>query len=285
MHKDLESTRLGRAHMRLNIYSIKDLFRRSLRYRYKVICDWPSPTAMIPIAEAASMQQQWSLMGWACGVVHEELGDLECQCPSKNGEYDQLLQCIQVSYTAVMAMAIMSTEREPHGRHRVKTRLILWLEISLRLLCLIPTMTYTLYELRVRDWMVRCRTFQKWRYGGRCHIGCSFSSRLFTSLLLWISAHYKWRRHGFLPPPEMNQVEVEFPHAPDPPNGYHTVLIGSGTYWFVRLCTLNCCLIVSFPFLLLFGFMHPRGSAPTEGDNVMAQQYVTCPGPGNNHFI
>jgi len=27
-----------------------------------------------------------------------------------------------------------------------------------------------------------------------------FSSLLFSSFLLWISARYKWRRHGFLPP-------------------------------------------------------------------------------------
>jgi hypothetical protein len=78
----------------------------------------------------------------------------------------------------------------------------------------------------------------------------SLSSLLFTSLLLWISAQYKWRWHGFLPPLEMSQVEVEFPHAPDPPNGYQTVLISCGTYEFVRLCTLNGCLIVSFPTLV-----------------------------------
>ena len=79
----------------------------------------------------------------------------------------------------------------------------------------------------------------------------SFSSLLFTSLLLWISAQYKWRRHGFLPPPEISQVEVEFPRAPDPPNGYHMVLIGCGTYGFVRLRTLNGYLIVSFPSTLI----------------------------------
>jgi len=110
-------------------------------------------------------------------------------------------------------------------------------------------------------------------------------SLLFTSLFLWIPAQYKWRRHGFLPPPETSQVEVEFPRAPDPPNGYHTVLICCGTYGFVRLRTLNSCLIVSFPFLLLYGFMQPRGSASNEGDNVMARLHVTCPGPGNTRFM
>jgi hypothetical protein len=65
----------------------------------------------------------------------------------------------------------------------------------------------------------------------------SFSYLYF--LLLWISAQYKWHRHGFLPHLEISQVEVELPRTPDPPNGYDTVLIGCGTYGFVRLCKLK----------------------------------------------
>jgi len=84
-------------------------------------------------------------------------------------------------------------------------------------------------------------------------------SLLFTSLLLWISAQYKWRRHGFLPPPEIGQVEVEFPRAPDPLNGYHTVLIGCGTYGFVRLHTLNGYLIVFIRFYSCTGLCSPGG--------------------------
>ena len=72
---------------------------------------------------------------------------------------------------------------------------------------------------------------------------------------------------------------------PDPPNGYHMVLISCVTYGFVRLCMWNGCLIVSFPFLLLYGFIQPRGSAPKEGDNVMAWLYMTCPRLGNTLFI
>jgi len=37
--------------------------------------------------------------------------------------------------------------------------------------------------------------------------------------------------------------------------------------------------------LLLYGFMQTRGSAPKEGDNVMARLHVMCPGPGNTRFI
>jgi hypothetical protein len=45
-------------------------------------------------------------------------------------------------------------------------------------------------------------------------------SLFFSSSLLWISTQYKWRRHGFLPPLHLSQVEVEFPHALDPPKGH-----------------------------------------------------------------
>jgi len=136
----------------------------------------------------------------------------------------------------------------------------------------------------VRDGIVGCRTIQKWRLEDGVTLDVlSFTSLLFTSLLLWISAQYKWRWHGFSPPPEISQVDVRFPRAPDPPNGYHTVLIGCGTCGFVHLCTLNGCLIVSF--LLLYRIMQPRGYAPEEGDNVMARLHVTCPGPGNSRII
>ena len=106
--------------------------------------------------------------------------------------------------------------------------------------------------------MVGYRTFRKWRFGGRCHFGCSFFLfSCFTALLLWISAQYKWRRHGFLPPPEISQVKVEFPRVPDPPNGYHTALIGCGTYGFVRLRTLNGYLIVFILFYYCTGLCSP----------------------------
>jgi len=51
------------------------------------------------------------------------------------------------------------------------------------------------------------------------------------------------------------------------------VPIGSGTYQIVRERTQNICLIVfiSFPFLSFYGRLQPRGSAPKEGDDVMAR--------------
>jgi hypothetical protein len=74
-----------------------------------------------------------------------------------------------------------------------------------------------------RNWVNRVSEL---RTGGKLSIGCSFLLFLFfsfllhTALLLWISARYKWRRHGFLPPPDLSQWEVEFPRAPDPPKGH-----------------------------------------------------------------
>jgi len=64
-------------------------------------------------------------------------------------------------------------------------RLIQRLGIPPRLLYLIPTMTDSYYKIRVRDWNVGCRTFRKWRYGGRYNSGCSFF--LFSSLYFFTS--------------------------------------------------------------------------------------------------
>jgi hypothetical protein len=56
-------------------------------------------------------------------------------------------------------------------------------------------------------------------------------------------------------------------------------------YGFVNLRALNGNLIVVIFFLLLYGIMQPRGSAPKVGDNVMARLQVTCLGPGNTGCI
>jgi hypothetical protein len=44
-----------------------------------------------------------------------------------------------------------------------------------------------------------------------------------------------------LPPPDLRQWEVEFPHAPDPLKGYLKVPIGSGTFQLVRVRTPHDC--------------------------------------------
>jgi len=87
-------------------------------------------------------------------------------------------------------------------------------------------------------------------------------SLLFSS---WISAQYKWRRHGFYHLP----LELEFPRAPDPPKGrpvrYRSVagLIRSYEY----VCRTFVWL---FSFLSLYGGLQPRGSALKDGDDVTA---------------
>jgi hypothetical protein len=65
-------------------------------------------------------------------------------------------------------------------------------------------------------------------------------------------------------------VVVESSHTPDSPNNNQMVFIGYGMYGFVRLSFLNGGLIVFFSFLLLYGLIQPGGSAPNEGDKVMA---------------
>jgi hypothetical protein len=77
-----------------------------------------------------------------------------------------------------------------------------------------------------------------------------FYPSILFSLLLGISAQYKWCLHGFFPLLETSQVDVEFPYAPGLLNGYLMVPIGSGTYGFIHLPLLEWCLIVSFPTLV-----------------------------------
>jgi len=81
----------------------------------------------------------------------------------------------------------------------------------------------------------------------------------FTLLPLGILVQYKWHQHRFLPPPETSQVEVECPHAPDAPNGYHMVLISCRTYQFIRLRTLNGYMIVFFPVYSCTDLYSPGG--------------------------
>jgi len=42
-------------------------------------------------------------MGWAYGVVHEELGELECNRTCNYSEFNRLLGCFQVRFQDTMA--------------------------------------------------------------------------------------------------------------------------------------------------------------------------------------
>jgi len=62
----------------------------------------------------------------------------------------------------------------------------------------ISTLTYTeMYELW--EWWSLEQGLGSWDMEDGITFGC-FLVSLFSSSLLWISARYKWRRHGFLPP-------------------------------------------------------------------------------------
>jgi hypothetical protein len=79
-------------------------------------------------------------------------------------------------------------------------------------------MTYAeRYELRV--WMVGGVWVRKWRYGGRDHFWLFYVSLLsFSSLDLGpvqMASARVFTTFG------VNQVEVDFPRAPDPPKGRH----------------------------------------------------------------
>ena len=90
---------------------------------------------------------------------------------------------------------------------------------------------------------------------------CLFSSHLHTVLPHWITARYKWRRHGYFPPPARSQVEEEFPRTPDTPTCYRMVPIGSGTFELVRVRTRHDCLLLSFLSFssLVYGLCSPGG--------------------------
>jgi len=134
--------------------------------------------------------------------------------------------------------------------------------------------------------MVGCRTFRKWRYGGQCHFECSFF--LFSSIHFFTSLD--------LGPVQMASARVLTTSGEKSSGGGVSSCAGSAEWlpygtdrlWDLWVRTFayvewlfDCCL----SFLLLYGIMQPRGSAPKEGDNVMARLHVTCPGPGNTRFI
>jgi len=116
--------------------------------------------------------------------------------------------------------------------------------------------------------------------------GC-FLVSLFSSSLLWISAQYKWHRHGFFPPSESvkwrlifqvrhirRKVVIEL---------YRSLVRLMGSY--DRVHRMIVSFLFLFPSILIYWLWQPRRSAPEERDNVTARSHVTCPGPGNPHSI
>jgi hypothetical protein len=83
-----------------------------------------------------------------------------------------------------MAMIRISSERKPPSMPLSHDEDHTMIGISPRVLYLIRTMTYTWYELRVRDWIVGLQTIRKWRSEDGVTLAdpASSSLYLFTSL-------------------------------------------------------------------------------------------------------
>jgi hypothetical protein len=136
-------------------------------------------------------------------------------------------------------------------------------------------MTYAeIHELRVRYWMaglmlyefgsadkeeLRSETWErrKWvnSFGTRHRrkvINWAFLLLflLFSILYIlhWISARYKWRRHGFYHLRISVNGRWSFPVRRIRRKGHRTVPIGCGTFELVRVRTRHDCLMLSLPF-------------------------------------
>jgi len=122
--------------------------------------------------------------------------------------------------------------------------------------------------------------------GGRCYFGCSFF--LFSLLYLFTSLD--------LGPVQMASARVFTTSGDKSSGGGVSPCAGSAEWlpygtdrlWDLWVRTFGYVerLFDSFySFLLLYGCMQPRRSAPKEGDNVPARLHVTCPGPRNSRLI
>jgi len=123
----------------------------------------------------------------------------------KYGQYDRLLECLQVTYPDAMAMAMvmMSTEHKPPSmppsQDEAHTMIVDFTEIT------VSNSDNDIHLLRVTSARLDGRmqdipeveiwsTVSIWMF----ILSLFFYSVYFlTSLLLWISAQYKWGRHRF----------------------------------------------------------------------------------------
>jgi len=257
---------------------------RSLWDRYEVIYDGPSLMAEIQWAEAtiytvksSQLHPWWLSTNDNQSSIHSSNNDhwcaghaklftrnwgtfsattLECMI-SMTGYCDayKLDSLMQLPMVMAMAMAMISRERKPPlmlpTQDKAPTMIVDFTEITV---CNSDNVRHLVQVtsgrldgqmpgfLEVEIW----RSVSLWMF----LLSLFFSSvYFFTLLLLWISAQTNWQWHRFLPPQEINKVEVEVPCALKLPNGYLTVLIGSVMYGFIQLSKLNGCLIVSISTL------------------------------------
>jgi len=175
---------LSRCCRGMNMHSLKDHFKRSLGYRYKVIYNWPTLMAMIPGAEATKASSMISDVldcqscSWAIGRSHM------VAYLNLYAEYGLLHECVQVSYPTVMVIIMVSSKGKPPlmlpSWHKADTMIedvtkitfsnsnndqhLVWVS-SVRLVGCIPDMP------EVEIWSM-------------VSLGIFLHSRLFTSILL-----------------------------------------------------------------------------------------------------
>jgi len=149
------------------------------------------------------------------------LGVLSARGIGTNSEYHRLMQCFQFNVT--MAIAMMSSERKPPSmlpsQDEAPSMIGDFSEMS------VSNSNDDLHFVQVMNARLNGRIshhpeVETWRR----LLPWVFLLFLLFCLLIhmvtsWISAQYKRHWHGFLPPSEKCQVEVEFPHAPGPPKG------------------------------------------------------------------
>jgi len=166
-------------------------------------------------------QGLWSTRGnWRA----QELAHLDIY-----GEYDRLLECLQVRYVDWIANGegegdgdvdddagnVAQATIDAAGSRRGSTYHWRFRRDCSGKFRQLPTLG-TSYECEIAWLDGRHYRSGDMEDGVTSDVPC-FPYLLMTSVLLSISAQYICRRNGFLPAPEMRQVEVEFPWAPDTP--------------------------------------------------------------------
>ena len=194
----------GEGCRRKNIHGMNDHFMRSLQNRYEGIYDWQSLLDIIPKAETANavtmIQNGFSLescLQWIWGPwVWTHLNIY--------GKYDWLLECLQVSYTAVTAITMMRSKQKtssiPPCQHF--SHPMIW---DFTKSTATDSANYVNFIFvagaRSDSRMLDTPEVEIW---STVSLSIFLLSLPFTSLLVWTMTQYKWHRHGLLPPSEMS---------------------------------------------------------------------------------
>jgi len=243
--------------------------------------------------------QQWSLlMDWA-SEVYEELGKLACLCTSMymvsmTAYWDiykldilmAMALAIVIAKAMVMTMAMMmisdgkppSMVLSPYETHTVIG-------------------DFTHLAVSNSDNNLHLLEATSTRFGGQ--MPDILEVQIWRTVSLWmflLSHHFYLLLYFIGSRPSINGIGRGFYHLWRYVKcrwSRHVCRIRPlATIWYwsvVGLMSLYVCVLWMvvwlFPVLLFDGVIHRGRSAPTEGNDVMAQLHITCPGPGNTSFI